>query len=400
MMTIYRPTLLKLALSAALFSAPFHAAFAQDANDIAERLKTLLAEQGTDLQWTEVSGDADEMVLEGVTMGVPGEADRVQVGKVTIEGVSEERGGYRIDTVTTEPFHIAEDRAAADVSAMTISGLVVPSAKPADPLGSLMMYESAELASVQVKLADKPVFSLSNLTIQVTPPAEGKPLEFTGAAEKFSADLTTVEDANAKAMIEGLGYQSINGTFEMAGSWQPSDGRVALSQYDIAVDDAGTFGVSFDFGGYTLAFVKSLQDIQKKMAEQPEGSENSAQGLAMLGLMQQLTFHGANIRFDDDSLTSRILEYYAKQQGLKPEDIANQTKAVVPFFTAQLNNPELSGQITAAVNAFLDDPQSIQVTAAPTSPVPFAMIAAGAMAAPLELPKTLGVTVTANEDRN
>ena len=398
-MTIYRPTFLKLALSAALFSAPLHAAFAQDANEIAERLKTLLAEQGTDLQWTGVSGDADEMVLEGVTMGVPGEADRVQVGKVTIEGVSEERGGYRIDTITTEPFHIAEDRAAADVSAITISGLVVPSAKPADPLGSLMMYESAELASVQVKLADKPVFSLSNLTIEVTPPAEGKPLEFTGAAEKFSADLTAVEDANAKAMIEGLGYQSINGTFEMAGSWQPSDGRIALSQYDIAVDDAGTFGVSFDFGGYTLAFVKSLQDIQKKMAEQPEGSENSAQGLAMLGLMQQLTFHGANIRFDDDSLTGRILEYYAKQQGLKPQDIANQTKAVVPFFTAQLNNPELSGQITAAVNAFLDDPQSIQIMAAPASPVPFAMIAAGAMAAPLELPKTLGVTVTANEDR-
>jgi hypothetical protein len=30
--------------------------------------------------------------------------------------------------------------------------------------------------------------------------------------------------------------------------------------------------------------------------------------------------------------------------------------------------------------------------------VPFAMIAAGAMSTPLDLPKTLGVSVTANED--
>lgn len=398
-MMIYRPALLKLTLSAALLSAPLNVAFAQEASDVAERFRTLLGEQGADLQWTGLSGDAEEMILDGVTIDIPGEADRVQVGKVTLKGVSEDGGDYRIDALTTEPFHITEDQAIADVSAIKISGLVLPSEKPDDPLGSLMMYDTAELPSLQVNLAGKPVFSLSNMTIEVTPPVEDKPLEFTGAAEKFSADLTAVSDEKAKAMIEALGYQSINGTFGMAGSWQPSDGRLALSRYDIAVEDAGTLGVNFDFGGYTLAFLKSLQDLQKKMAEQTENSDNSAQGLAMLGLMQQLTFHGANIRFDDASLTGKVLEFYALRQDLKPQDVANQIKAILPFFTAQLNNPELSGQISSAVGAFLDDPKSLQITAAPASPVPFAMIAAGTMTAPVELPKILGVTVSANEDR-
>ncbi len=79
----------------------------------------------------------------------------------------------------------------------------------------------------------------------------------------------------------------------MAGSWQPTDGRMALSQYDISVENAGTIGMTFDFGGYTPDFIKSMQEMQKQMAAQPDGADSSAQGMAMLGLMQQLTLHSA-----------------------------------------------------------------------------------------------------------
>jgi hypothetical protein len=262
----------------------------------------------------------------------------------------------------------------------------------------MMMYKSAELASLNVKVADKTAFSMEGLNFEITPPAEGKPMAFTGAADKFTGDLSLVEDPQSKAVIEALGYQTINGYFELAGSWQPTDGRFTFSQYDISVDKAGRFGMTFDLGGYTLDFFKSAQEMQKKMAAQPEGADNSAEGLAMLGLMQQLTFHTASIRFDDDSLTGKVLDFVAKQQGMKPADIANQAKAIVPFLTAQLNNPELSAEITAAVTKFLDAPKSLEVSAEPEAPVPFALIAAGAMSNPLDLPKTLGVSVTANED--
>ncbi|RUM98674.1 hypothetical protein EET67_06100 [Pseudaminobacter arsenicus] len=397
-MTICRSTLVKLAFSTALLTLPLQTALAQDANAVAERFRTLMTKQGVEVSWTGVSGDADEMVIEGAAFGVPGEEDRFQVGKLTFEDVSEKDGGYRIGTISTEPYHFNQDKLAIDVSAMTFNGVLLPAAEDTDPVKSLLMYETTELASVEVKLDDKPLFSLTNLSGEITPPSDGKPMEFTGAVEKFTADLTVVEDPASKAVIEGLGYQTISGNIEMAGSWQPTDGRMALTQNDITIDDAGTLGFSFDIGGYTPSFMQSLQDLQKKMADQPAGADDSAQGLAMLGLMQQLTFHGANIRFDDDSLTGRVLEYFAEQQGMKPEDIANQAKAIVPFLTAQLNNPELSGQITAALNTFLDDPESLEITAAPASPVPFALIAAGGMAAPLELPKTLGVSVTANAD--
>jgi hypothetical protein len=395
-MTICSPTLAKLALSTALLAVPFQAAFAQDANAVAERFRTLMTKQGVDVSWTGVTGDADQMVLEGVAFAVPGEEERFQLGKLTFEDVAEEDGGYRIGSISTEPYHFDQDKLSIDISAMSFNGVLLPAAENADPVKSIPLYETTELESVAVKLDGKPLFSLANVSGEMTPPTNDKPMEFSGSVEKFTADLASVDDPASRAVIEGLGYQTISGNIEMAGTWQPTDGRMALTQHDITVDDAGTLGFTFDIGGYTPSFMQSVQDLQKKMADEPASADNSAQGLAMLGLMQQLTFHGASIRFDDDSLTGRVLDYFAKQQGMKPEDIANQTKAILPFLTAQLNNPELSGQITTAVNKFLDDPESLEISATPAAPVPFALIAAGGMTSPLELPKTLGVGVSAN----
>jgi hypothetical protein len=397
-MTICRHVLHKLTVSTFLLAIPFHAAYAQDANAVAERFKKVLADQGMNFTWTGVSGDASSLALEGVSFAPAGQTEPVALGRITFDGITEQDGGYRIETITTEPYSTTEEGMTFDISAATFTGLTLPPEGETDPVAAMAMYEGMEIASISARMADKTLFSLDSLSFDITPPADGAALEFTGSAEKFTADLSIAEDPQAKKVIEALGYQTISGNFEMAGSWQPTDGRMGLTQYDIAVDDAGTLGFTFDLGGYTPAFLESLQEMQKKMAEQPAGADNSAQGLAMLGLMQQLTFHAANIRFDDDSLTGKVLNYVAEQQNMKPEDIANQAKAIVPFLTAQLNNPELSAEITAAVTRFLDDPQSIEIVAAPPAPVPFALIAAGAMSTPLDLPKTLGVSVIANED--
>jgi len=212
-------------------------------------------------------------------------------------------------------------------------------------------------------------------------------MDISGSTEKYHADLTLVDDPKSKEVIDALGYQNISGNFEIAGAWQPTDGKMELSKYDVSVDNAGTLGMTFDLGGYTMDFIKSLQAVQKQMAAQPEGADKSAQGMAMLGLLQQLSLNSASIRFDDDSLTNKVLEYVGKQQGMSAKDIANQAKAIVPFGMSQLNNPELTAQVTAAVGKFLDEPKSLEISAEPPAAVPFALIMAGALSNPPDLPK-------------
>ena len=238
-----------------------------------------------------------------------------------------------------------------------------PDGSPA--AASLIFYDGLEVPSLSVKRGDKTAFSMQNLSFALSPPADGNAAEYSGTADKFTADLTLVEDPQSKAVIDALGYQTINGDFEMNGTWNPADGKLTVGQYDITVENAGTFGMTLDIGGYTTDFINSMKEMQKQMAAAPEGGDNSAQGLAMLGLMQQLTFGSASLRWDDDSLTGKVLDYVAKQQNMKVDDIKNQAKAITPFLTAQLNNPELSSQITAAVTAFLDDPKSLEIAAVP-----------------------------------
>lgn len=391
-------TVSKLAFAGFLAVLPLHVAFAQDATAVAERLKTLLAGQGLELSWSGVEGDASMMTLENVAVKPAGEKDGLPIGNIVLEGVSEDNGGYTIDTASTGTFSRTKDGTTLETSPFIMHGVTLPAEGSTDPLASIMMYKSANLDHLTVKRGDKTAFSLQNFTVDITPPADGNPLEFKGGVEEFTGDLSLVEDPKSRQAIDALGYQTVSGNMQMAGSWQPSDGQLVLSQYDMAVDNAGTFGLTFSIGGYTLDFIKSLQELQKKMAAQPEGADSSAQSMAMLGLMQQLTFTSASIRFDDDSLTNKVLDYVGKQQGMSGKDIANQAKAIVPFGLAQLNNPELTAQASKAVNAYLDDPESIEISANPATPVPFAMIAAGAMSDPKTLTKTLGVTVTANQD--
>jgi hypothetical protein len=126
--------------------------------------------------------------------------------------------------------------------------------------------------------------------------------------------------------------------------------------------------------------------------------------MEMLALAQQLSLNGATIRFDDASLTGKILDFVAMQQGQKREDVVNIAKAGLPFALMQMQLPDLATAIAPAINTFLDDPKSIEIKAAPPSPVPFTLIGGAAMANPNDPGATakaiwnmLGVTVTANQ---
>lgn len=278
-----------------------------------------------------------------------------------------------------------------------LTNVKLPPEGSTDPMAAMLFYDTADIQNLKISIADKPVFNMDAVHFEMTPPADGAAMTFSGGAQKFTADLSDVSDPSSKQIIEALGYQNISGDMKLAGLWNPVDGKMAFTQYDIKVDDAGTLGTTFDVAGYTPAFIKSLQDLQKQMAVAPAGSDNSAQGMAMLGLMQQLTFNAAAIKFTDDSLTNKVLDYVAKMQNVSAKDIASMAKGAVPFALAQLNNPELTQQATAAVSAFLDDPKSITISAKPAAPVPFAVLAAAGMGDPTSLPKALGVTMTAND---
>lgn len=386
--------LISLAFAAALGLSTAQAAYAQADAAMLERLKAFSAEQGAALDWERVeqsSGADGRAVTRLVNARFGAGKDEVVISAIELVEVTREGAGYRIGSVRMPTQEFREDGSVVTLHDLNIDGLVLPPEGDAD---ATVMYDSASLGEMTVSAGGKEVFSLTDFHVEVTPPETGGAVAFSGAADSFSVNIDGIDDASSRAVIRAMGYESLEGSFEFAGSWHPEDGTLELSQYDVTVDDAGTFGISLQLGGYTRDFLASLRQVQQMSAA---GGDDAASGMAVLGLMQQLTFHSARIEFTDDSLTNRALEYVAAQQGSRPADIANQAKAVVPFMLMQLNNPELAMSATQAVSAFLDDPRNLAITAQPATPMPFALLMAGAMSAPQALPQQLGVKVIAND---
>lgn len=388
-----RPVL-KLAAAALVASTTLSGAMAATADDAVARFKTIVEDQGVVIEWESADIDGDDAVLVGVKVGAEG--DLVPIGDVTLLGITRVDDGYRVEDIVFDDMLFGEDDAAVSIEDAVLSGVLLADAGKIDRFGGTVFYDSAFVGEITVSAGDTEVASMADFSTVMTAPTDTEPMNFTGGAEEFYLDLRMVEDADQKAVLKALDLEEVTGSFLFEGYWDPKDGRFALTRYDTTVDDAGTIGISADIGGYTSEFMTSLRELQSQMGS-TDDAENSAQGLAILGLMQQLTFHGMEISYIDDSFTKKLLDYVAKSQGMKPSDMANQAKAILPFALAQLENPELTMQATQAISAFIDNPQSLSIKAMPASPVPFALIMAAAMSAPAELTKTLGVTVTSND---
>lgn len=379
-----------LALGASLGALLVSPAFALDAETFGQRLKDSLAQQGTTLDWSQMEPTADGFVMRGVVGGSVGVDRTFRLGDMTVSGVGEDGESMTVDELFIESFSEVEDGHTVTVGPIEITGLVIP------PAGSdeVAYYDTASIEEVTIDGPDGTVFAIGGVAFEIERDDADGSLSFSGYADSFQADLSTIEDEQSRAVAAALGYDRFSGSFELEGSWSPTDGRLILDRYDVTIDDAGMLSVALDMSGYTPEFMASLREVQQRA----EGaSDSSAQGLAVMGLMQQVSFHGATIRFEDDTLTSKVLEFFAAQQGARSADVVNQAKAVLPFMLAQLGNPDFARQVSAAVSSFLDDPQSLTIRAAPAEPVPFAMLAAEAMMAPEGLPQQLGVVVSAND---
>ena len=114
-------------------------------------------------------------------------------------------------------------------------------------------------------------------------------------------------------------------------------------------------------------------------------------------LLQGLSLEKARIRWTDASLTTRLLDAKAKEQGTDRATFAKQLKLMVPMLTSAIGNKPFEQKITAAVGAYLDAPKSLTVKATPAAPLPLSQIMGAAMMAPQSLPTVLSADVTAND---
>jgi hypothetical protein len=395
-MTFYRTTRLMLSSAAILSFAS--SAFALDGNDLLKKINDAYPQQSGSIAAESIDVSGTTVTLKGVSVKPAGAADGIKLGDITLTGVAEAGGGYTVDQVAFPNVATTKDGVTIAASDLKMNGVEIPADVTKGDLDSLLFYKSAHAGSLSFTQDGTQVFAIANADATLNKRADKSGLDFDTEVNGVKVDLSKVDDPQAREAISQLNLQQLDGKIAMKGSWEMAPGKIDITEYSFDFKDVGKLDIALSLSGYTPAFAKSLQDALKTVRSNPnqQDAQQSA-GLAMLGLLQQLTFNSAQIRFDDSSITSRALEFAGKQQGVSGKQLADTLKAMTPIMMAQLNIPELQNAVSAAVSGYLDNPKSLTVTAAPGKPVPLPMIVGAAMGAPQSIPQVIGLKVTSND---
>jgi hypothetical protein len=375
-------------------------AFALDGADLVTKFNAAYATNGASLAYQSLEESDDTIVLKGATLGsTVGKEAEFKIGDITLDGVAElDDGGYTVETVSFPDVDQTHDGVRVTAKDLAVSNLRIPAKVGTGTVDDMLFYESAGTGPIAVTLGGKTVFSIEKSESNLTRQDGDKGIDFDGIVSGVKGDLSGVQDAKAKQAIDKLGLQTLSGEITMEGGWDLTSGLFSLKDTSYNVDNVGRLSMAFDLSGYTMQLSKSLQEAFRAAEANPDKeAANQALGLTAMGLIQQLNFNSASIRFEDASITKRLLDYFGAEQGVSGEQLAQSIKGLAPLMIAQLNIPELQNQLTSAITAYIDAPKNFTVTAEPDKPVPFPMIMGAGMGAPNTLPTVLGVKITAND---
>lgn len=382
-------------------------AYALDGNDVAKRLQARFEEQGTKIAFGKVETDGTTVTLRDTKVTVPNsEIGELPVGDIVLKDVAEDgKGAYTAETATFQDFSKTEDKTKIDVKGIEIGKIYLAADNEEDVIAKMMAYQTFKVDSLVVAEDGQEMANIKDISAKSSAYTKGTPMTYEFGVKSIDLDIEKMEEIRKKSEAESgettpnpmldLGYKQLKMAITSTGSWEPEKGDLVMDKMEFDVADLGKFDTTLKLGGYDTKFIKAIQEANKKLAD--SGENNDAATMAMLGLMQQLSIGGISFRYDDASLTPKLLEYYGKQQGISSEDMVNQIKGIAPLMVGYLGHADFAIQATTALNTYLDDPKSLTIAAKPDAPVSFALIAATATADPKKIIDLLAVKLTANQ---
>lgn len=391
-------------------------AYALDGNDVAKRLQARFEEQGSKVEFSKVDTDGSTITLHGTTIDFKSsEIGKLNVGDIVLKDVAEDgKGGYTAETATLQDIEKTDDKASFSIKGIEIGKLHLTADDEQDPIVKMMYYQTVKADSLTVSEDGQQMVAMKDLYANTTPYTKGTPLGINFGIKSIALDIEKMEaarkikqaaantettdasedDAAANPLLD-LGYKKLNMTMASTATWEPEKGDFSIDKLEFDIKNLGKLNTTMKLAGYDVKFIKSAQQA----SEQLKGSQDmsDAAGKAILDLILQLSVSDMTISYNDSSLTPKLLDYYAKQQGIERDDMVNQIKGIAPMMVGFLGHADFAVSATNAINAYLDDPQSLTASAEPKAPVSFALIAATATADPKKLIDLLNIKVAASK---
>lgn len=304
-----------------------------------------------------------------------------QIGKATFTGTTVELLSKDANVTATVPNAMAEGWYVRAIPATPT---------PKDELLSTLTFAS--------KMSSGPISVTSQgqtVTIDgIDSTWNGDPVTGTG---KFSLKVSNVAVPESTLalfdtgnMWKQLGYSGLNFDISTDGDLAPSGDNLAYSfNLSLGARNVGTLSVNAAVDNLPVAaYAQMLKD------------QMSGKGIdfaAMSPQLQGVEIKGGSVRFDDASITKKMLPLVAKMQGMDEQVLLASIPPTIQLTLVQLQNEALTKQAVDAVTRFLTDPKSLAINVKPAAPMKVSDFSTLDPAKPGDAVTKLGVTVTANE---
>lgn len=371
---VSRLALRGLVLGVALGAVP---AFAADAKQIADAIVAVVGAGGeSTATYDSATASGDDVTI--TNLKIVGDGDTATFPTAVIVGaVPRDKGGF---TATSMSFDNAsftgKDATTAKWQTASVQNAIVPSPDEIKAKAKITPFTDLTVAGINISGGDLPTpLDIGTIAMKLGGATDsGAPSEFTMTIGEFKlpAELFAA-DAQSKQVLDALGYTSgftlnidVDGGYDSAGD--------ALTLRTIGVDavDVGKLTIGGKFSGIPLSQMTDDADFK-------DGKLDSF-----------------SLRFDNAGIVERALDMQAKMMGGTREEVVTQLSQAMPFMLNAIGNEPFQNKLAAAGAAFLKDPKSITIVAAPSAPVPFAQIGSTVETAPQTIPDLLAVDVQAN----
>lgn len=378
-------------------------ALALDARDFADKMTaTISALASITLTVSDAVVEGDNVVLSGWTLsdvqGKDGDSKLLETSVTFTNVIETENGGYTADQALFENLDIDKDGIHLVVSDVSVDGIQLHENSATDVLQMMHLYSGIQTGPINVALEGTDVFKVDSMSLTADWNEDDSVMQSDYLISGIYGDLTQVDDHEAQAFFAMLGLTNLNATMEGKSTWTVEGGIISVPQSSITIDDVGRLNIGLDLHGYTIALIETIQSMSKEMAALgPNSDEYEAKSMQLLmGMAADLSFASLSIRFDDDSVTDKLLDYFANDAGMSRKGLISTIGQILPAMLGAMEIPELQDEISDAVMEYLLAPESLEIKAEPAEPVPFMALAAVAQN-PSIAKSLLNISITANQ---
>ncbi len=385
-------------------------AWAVDPNAFTSRLQESTKQSDFSISSTKSEADGNDIVLRDVTIKVQGErnigeqtdqsspSDKQskepdenvsptaaivfdKIDSLRFKNVTEDQdGNYYAENVSIPALKGTISEVTFNLKDISIDKIRLASEKNKDPLFLYFPYESLAIGQIYSSYQDQIFLNVEALKAIYLWQPDRKRMDLVHSVKSFSYEPDKIYKPVEYKWIKDLGYDKLSGSLNFHANWDSDNGKFVANHNEITIDNAGKLEFSINLDGITEDLINNVYKIQnaKQQKTSNQTDDDNAKSLILLGIIQQLKIGNINLRYEDNSLVNRILDYYAKQNTVTRDDFIKQILESWSLIGAKVDDPEFIKSTSEQIENFLYNPKSLSVRATPEAPVqlPIAYMAA------------------------